>query len=283
VAEPPEAATEIHPTAVVHPKAELGAGVRIGPYAVVGEGVVVGDGTEIGPHAVLEGPRLLIGPRCRIFAGAVIGYPPQDLKFKPGTPSGVRIGADNVIREYATIHRSSVEDGWTVIGDGCFIMAGSHIAHDCRVGNQVVLTNYTGLTGFVEVGDRAVISGLVGIHHFVRIGTLAFVGGCSRIPQDVPPYFLVEGNPAVVRGVNVVGLRRAQVPAADRLALQRAYRILYRSGRATSAALEALRSELPPSPYITTLVEFIATSRRGICARGIPARRDAADGGEASE
>ncbi len=258
-----EALPEIHPSAVVHPKTELGAGVRIGPYAVIGEGVRLGDDTEVGPHAVLEG-RLDVGPRCRIFAGAAIGGPPQDLKWKPGMPSGVRIGADTVIREYATIHRSSVEEGWTVIGDGCFIMATSHVAHDCRVGNGVVLTSYTGLTGFVEVGDLAFISGLAGIHQFVRIGTLAFVGGCSRIPQDVPPYFLVEGNPAQVRAVNVVGLRRAGVPAEGRLDIQRAYKLLYRSGHTPAQALERVRRDIRSSPYIDHLVEFIASSKRGI-------------------
>ncbi|HEV8673397.1 MAG TPA: acyl-ACP--UDP-N-acetylglucosamine O-acyltransferase [Methylomirabilota bacterium] len=259
-----QGAPEIHPTAVVHPRTEVGAGVRIGPYAVIGERVRLGDGTEVGPHAVLEGT-LEVGARCRIFAGAVIGLPPQDLKFHPDTPSGVRIGAETVIREYATIHRASVEDGWTVIGDGCYIMASSHIAHDCRVGNQVVLTGFTGLTGFVEVGDRAVISGLAGIHQFVRIGTLAFVGGCSRLPQDVPPYFLVEGNPAQVRAVNIVGLRRAGVPAADRLEIQRAYKLLYRSGHTPEKGLARIRAELTPSPYIKQLVEFIASSKRGIC------------------
>jgi UDP-N-acetylglucosamine acyltransferase len=257
-------ATDIHPTAVVHPGAEIGVGVRIGPYAVIGEGVRIGDGTQVGPHAVLEG-RLELGPRCEIFTGAVIGSAPQDLKWKPGTPSGVRIGAENVIREYATIHRSSLEDGWTVIGDGCYIMAQSHIAHDCLVGNHVILTGFTGLTGFVQVGDRAVLSGLAGIHQFVRIGTLAFVGGCSRIPQDVPPYLLVEGNPAVVRGVNVVGLRRAGVPAQARLELTRAYKILYRSGHSRARALERMRAELAPSDYVDRLVEFIASSKRGIC------------------
>jgi UDP-N-acetylglucosamine acyltransferase len=254
---------DIHPTAVVHPKTEVGVGVRIGPYAVIGEGVSLSDGVEVGPHAVLEG-RLEVGPRSRIFAGAIIGYPPQDYKWKPGTPSGVRIGADTVIREYVTIHRSSVEDGWTLIGDGCFLMATSHVAHDCRVGNGVVLTSYTGLTGFVEVGDRAFISGLTGIHQFVRIGTLALLSGCSRIPQDVPPYFIVEGNPAEVRGVNIVGLRRANVPAGDRLELQRAYKILYRSGHTPAQALERVRTELAPSPYVKHLVEFVESSKRGI-------------------
>lgn len=259
-----EGARDVHPTAIVHPRAELGAGVRVGPYAVIGEDVQIGDATEIGPHAVLEG-RLEIGPRCRVYAGAIVGFPPQDLKYEPGTPSGVRIGADNVIREYATIHRSSLEDGWTVIGDGCFLMAQSHVAHDCRIGNHVVLTGLSGLTGFVEVEDRAIISGLTGVHQFVRIGALAYVGGCSRLAQDVPPYFLVEGNPAQVRGVNIVGLRRAQVSPEIRLDLQRAYKILYRAGHSTARALEVIRSELAPSEPINHLVEFIAASKRGIC------------------
>jgi UDP-N-acetylglucosamine acyltransferase len=253
---------DLHPTAVVHPKSELGAGVRIGPYAVLGEGVRLGDHAEVGAHAVLE--HCDIGARCRIYTGAVIGHPPQDLKFHPDTPSGVRIGADTVIREYVTIHRASVEDGWTVVGDGCFIMGQSHIAHDCRVGHGVVLASYTALTGWVQVGDRAFISGLVGIHQFVRIGMLALVSGCTRLGQDVPPYFIAEGNPARICGLNTVGLRRAEVDAETRRLLMRAYRLLYQSGH-TGRGLEKIRAELPPSPHIDNLVEFIATSRRGIC------------------
>ena len=261
---PSEIPGEVHPTAVIDPRAELGVGVRIGPYAVIGAGVRLGDGTQVGPHAVLEG-RLEVGERCQIFAGAIVGFPPRDLKVKPGTPSGVRIGADNVIREYATIHRSSLEDGWTVIGDGCYLMASSHVAHDCQIGNQVILTGFSGLTGFVQVEDRAIISGLTGVHQFVRIGTLAYVGGCSRLAQDVPPYFLVEGNPAEARGVNVVGLRRAGVSAETRLELQRAFKILYRSWHAPGRALEVIRAELRPSAELNHLVEFIAASKRGIC------------------
>ena len=223
-----ERTTEIHPTAVVHPGACFGPGVRIGPFAV-------------------------------------IGLPPQDLKWKPDTPSGVRIGEGTVIREYATIHRASTPDGFTVLGKECYLMAQGHIAHDCQIGDNVIMTGYTALTGFVQVGDRAVISGLTGIHQFVRIGTLAMVSGCSRIAQDVPPYFLVEGNPAEVRAVNIVGLRRAGVTADVRLNIQRAYKILYRSGRAPRPALEQIRSEIEPSPEIERLCEFIASSKRGIC------------------
>ena len=256
-------APTIHATAVVHPRAQLGPGVRIGPYAVVGEGVRLSADVEVGPHAVLEG-WVEVGPRGHIFAGAVIGTPPQDLKFRPETPSGVKIGADAVIREFTTVHRASLEGAVTSIGDGCYLMAQSHVGHDCQLGDHVVLTSYTGLPGFIQVGDGAVISGLAGIHQFVRIGTLAFVGGCSRLPQDLPPYFLVEGNPALVRGVNIVGLRRAGVPAAARLLLQRAYKILYRSGHSPGRALERIRAELGPSEYLDRLVEFIASSKRGI-------------------
>ena len=252
------------PTAVVHPSAQLGPGVRVGPFAVIGPGVCLGEDTEIGPHVVLEGP-LELGARCQIHVGAVIGLPPQDLKWKAGTPSGVRIGEGTVVREYATIHRATTPDGFTVLGKDCYLMAQGHIAHDCQVGDNVIMTGYTVLTGFVQVGDRAVISGLTGIHQFVRIGTLAMVSGCSRIGQDVPPYFIVEGNPAEVRGVNIVGLRRAGVPADVRLNLQRAYKILYRSGRAPGPALEQIRGEIEPSPEIERLCEFIASSKRGIC------------------
>lgn len=259
-----EGTTGIHPTAVVDPGAEVGAGVRIGPFAVVGAGVRLGDGTTVGPHAVLEGP-LEIGARCQIGAGAAIGLPPQDLKWRPGVPSGVRIGAETVVREYATIHRATTPEGWTVIGRGCYLMAQSHVAHDCQLGDGVILTGFSGLTGFVQVGDRAVISGLTGVHQFVRIGTLAFLAGCSRIAQDVPPYLLVEGNPAEVRGVNVVGLRRAGVPPAVRLNLQRAYKLLYRSGHGPGKAVERIRAEIEPSAEIEHLCEFIASSKRGIC------------------
>lgn len=258
-----ERATDIHATAVVDPGARISPGVRVGPFAVIGAGVCLGEDVEVGPHAVLEGP-LEIGARCQIHVGAVIGLPPQDLKWKPGTPSGVRIGEGTVVREYSTIHRATTPDGWTVMGRDCYLMAQGHVAHDCQIGDRVIMTGYTVLTGFVEVGDRAVISGLTGIHQFVRIGTLAFVSGMSRLPQDVPPYFLVEGNPARVLGVNIVGLRRAGVPAEARLALQRAYKLLYRAGHAPGPALERVRAEIEPSPWIDHLVEFIASSKRGI-------------------
>jgi len=256
--------TDVHPTAVVHPDAQLGKNVRVGPYAIVGEGVCLADDVEVGPHAVLEG-RLEVGARCRIFAGAAVGLPPQDLKWQPSTPSGVRIGEGTIVREYTTIHRATTPDGWTEIGKDCYLMAQGHVAHDCRIGDGVIMTGFAALTGFVQVGDRAVISGMTGIHQFVRIGTLAMVGGCSRIPQDVPPYFIAEGNPVEMRGVNIIGLRRAGVSSEARLSLQRAFKIIYRSGRTPAAAVEQIRGEIESSPEIEHLCEFIASSKRGIC------------------
>ena len=256
--------TDIHPTAVVHSETQLGKGVQIGPYAIVGEGVCLGDEVEVGPHAVLEG-RLEVGARCRIYAGAAVGLPPQDLKWTPDRLSGVRIGEGTVVREYTTIHRATTPDGWTVIGKDCYLMAQGHVAHDCQIGDGVVMTGFAALTGFVQVGDRAVISGMTGIHQFVRIGTLAMVAGCSRVPQDVPPYFMVEGNPPSVRGVNIIGLRRAGISAETRLNIQRAFKILYRSGRPPAAAVEQIRGEIEASPEIEHLCEFIASSKRGIC------------------
>src|SRR3990170_3031685 len=255
---------EIHPTAVVDRGAELGQGVRVGPHAIISGGARIGRETVIGPHVVIDGT-VEIGERCRLHAGVVVGSLPQDLKYREGTVSGVRIGNENDIREYVTIHRASVEDGWTTIGDANFIMAGSHIAHDCRLGNGIIIVNYAGLTGFVEVEDRAVISGLTGILPYCRIGTIAYVGGWSKVVQDVRPYFLVEGNPARARAVNVVGLRRNNVPSEVRLDLQRAFKILYRSGLNRTQALERIKSELTMSEAITHLMEFIQASKKGVC------------------
>jgi UDP-N-acetylglucosamine acyltransferase len=275
----------IHPAAIVHPRAVLGPRVRIGAYSVIGESVRLGTETEVGHHVVLEGA-VVVGERCKIGHGTVIGSPPQDLKYREGTPSGVRIGNDTVIREYVTIHRSAQEHGWTQIGDGNLIMAMSHVAHDCRLGNGIIVINYAGLTGHVEVQDFAVIGGLTGIHQFTRIGTYAYVGGCAKVVQDVPPCVIVDGNPATARTVNVVGLRRHGIGPEVRQALQRAFRILYRSGLPPKRALERIRAEVPPLPLIAQLIEFVETSRRGICGptdSGDDASRVAVGSEEATE
>jgi UDP-N-acetylglucosamine acyltransferase len=254
----------VHPTAVVDPRARLGEGVVIGAFSVVGPDVVLGDGVEVGHHVVLEGV-VDLQPGVHIGHGSVIGGLPQDLKFTPGTRSGVRIGSGTVVREHVTIHRATAPGGWTEIGRDCLLMSGSHVAHDCRLGTQVIVINYAGITGHCDIADRATIGGLSGLHPFTRVGESAYIGGCSKIVSDVPPYTLVDGAPGTVRGINVIGLRRAGMAADDRRALQDAYRILYRSGLAPGTAAERLREALGHHAPVRRLVEFIATSRRGIC------------------
>jgi len=187
--------TEIHASAVIDKSAALGADVRIGAFCVVGPDTTLADGVELGHHVVLEG-RIALGPRVKVGHGALLGGVPQDLKFKPGTPSGVRVGEGTVIREYVTIHRSTQPEGWTEIGRDCLVMAMSHVAHDCRVGQGVIIINYAGITGHCEIGDRATIGGLTGMVPFIRVGTHAYVGGMAKLNADVPPYVIVEGQPA---------------------------------------------------------------------------------------
>lgn len=254
----------IHASAVVDARARLGTDVRIGAFSIVGPEVTVEDGAEIGHHVVLEG-RVVIGARARIGHGALLGGVPQDLKYKDGTPTGVRIGADTVVREYATIHRATQPDAWTEIGGHCLIMAMSHIAHDCRLGDGVVVINYAGITGHCQIGEHATIGGLTGLVPFTRVGAYAYVGGCSKVVLDVPPYLLVDGAPATVHGVNVVGLRRAGVPPAERRALQDAYRALYRSGMSPRLAAERLREDGVASAAVRHLVDFILSGTRGVC------------------
>lgn len=255
----------IHPTALVDSRARLGARVRVGAYTVVGPDVSLGDDVELGHHVVLEG-RVELAERVRIGHGTVLGGLPQDLKFKEGTPSGVRIGAGTTLREYVTVHRATTPDGWTEIGRDCLIMGLAHVAHDSRLADAVIVINYAGITGHCQIGERVTVGGMVGMAPFTRIGTGAYVGGMAKITADVPPYMLVEGQPATARGVNVVGLRRAGMVAAERRVLQDAYRILYRSGLAPRRALERLREELPACPPLRTLIDFIAgATRQGIC------------------
>jgi len=254
----------IHPTAVVDPKARVAASACVGAFSVIGPEVTIAAEAEIGHHCVLEG-RVEIGERARIGHGTILGGRPQDLKFKDGTPSGVRVGADTAIREYVTVHRATHAEEWTEIGAGCLIMAMSHVAHDCRLGDGVIVINYAGITGHCTIGDRATIGGLVGMVPFTRIGAHAYVGGCSKIVADIPPFVLVDGNPAGAYAINVIGLRRAGMKPADRRLLRDAFRILYRSGLATPRAVERIRRELPVTGPVAELLEFIAGSRRGIC------------------
>ena len=255
----------IHPTALVDPAARLGRDNRIGPYAVVEAGTELGDGNVVESHAVIRaGTRL--GHRNRVHEHAVLGGPPQDLSFDPATASGVSIGSDNVFREHVTVHRATRAGTDTVIGDGNFLMNGAHVAHDCRLGNGVVIAPYAGLGGHVEVADRAFVSGGVMVHQFTRIGTLAMLGGNSKITRDALPFMITDGVPGRVRGLNVVGLRRAGFSAADLRALKQAYRVLFAGVRPLEERLAALRAM--DSEHAARLAEFIAGSQRGFHRAG---------------
>lgn len=257
-------ATEIHPTAVVDPKAQLGLGVKIGPYTVIHGDVQIGDLTEIGPHVVVD-RWTTIGRENRIFSGAIIGSQSQDLKYK-GARTHCVIGDRNTIREYVTINRATIPDARTIIGNDNSILAYCHVAHDCELGSQITISNVTTLAGHVRVSDQAGLGGYVGVHQFCRIGRLAFVGGWSKVVKDVPPFVRVSGAPLGVFGLNVVGLERRGIPVASRKLLRKAYSILYRSSYNVSQAIELIKTTLDASdcPELQLLLEFVATSERGI-------------------
>jgi UDP-N-acetylglucosamine acyltransferase len=232
---------KIHPTAVVEADAQLGADVEIGPYAVIGPEVTIGDGTVIQSHAVLEGA-VRIGQKNLVGYGAIVGAAPQDLSFKPETRSAVEIGDGNVIREYCTIHRGTAEGSATVLGDGNFLMVGVHLGHNVRLGNRVIIANNCLLAGYVAVDDGAFIGGGTVFHQFVRVGRLVMAQGDCGFPKDIPP-FVLAGEKKFALGVNVVGLRRAGLNAADRDNIRRAFKLLYRSGLNTAQALEQAQGD----------------------------------------
>ena len=250
--------TAIHPAAVIHPDARIGEGVEVGPYAVVEDDVVIGEGTSIGAHAVIK-RYTRMGRENRVSEHVVIGGEPQDYKFN-GCRSYVSIGDGNRIRESVTIHRGSTPEAHTTIGDRCFLMVASHVAHDCQLGNGVVLTNSALLAGFVSIADGAIISGNVVIHQFCRVGRLAFVGGGARVSQDCLPFIITEGSPARARALNAVGLRRAGTEATEITALKRALHVL-RTAPRLKDALEQLDTDATAS--VAELVRFIRNSKRG--------------------
>ena len=256
--------TQVHPTALIDPHAELGPGVHVGPYSIIGPNVRVGASTVIGAHCVLEG-YTTIGSACQVFTGAVIGSIPQDLKYA-GEKSELIIGDRNRIREYVTINPGTKGGGGkTVIGSDCLLMAYSHVAHDCIIDDYVIIANSAALAGHIVVEDHAVIGGLVGVHQFVRIGRLSIIGGCSRVIQDVPPYSTCVGCPAKVYGVNIEGLRRADVSEETRDRLHNAFRVLFHSGLSTSHAIEQVVRDTDHCPEVEHLLEFVRQSKRGVC------------------
>ena len=254
----------IHPTALVDPGVQLSKGVQIGPYTVIKSDVTIGENTIIGSHVVIDS-HTDIGANCRIFQFSSIGAAPQDLKYR-GEETRVIIGDNNVIREFVTINRSTTADiGMTKIGNSNLLMAYCHVAHNCRLGNFVVMANAANLAGHIDVEDFAIIGGLTGVHQFTRIGTHAFIGGASAVAQDVPPYVTASGNRAKLYGLNVVGLKRKGFSEETLNALKQTYRIIFRSSLTLKKAIEKVRAEVPHLPEVKHMVEFIERSERGIC------------------
>ncbi len=252
---------KIHPTAIVDKTAELHDSVEIGPYAIIGPKVIIKKNTIVGHHAWIE--HAVIGPDNKIYPYAVIGAEPQDLKYD-GAETSVHIGQGCVIREFTTIHRSTNTHAPTHIGEKCFLMATSHIAHDCYVGNNVILANGSLLAGHVKVGDNVVISGLVAIHQFVRIGRLVMIGGGSMVSQDIPPFVQAQGDRAKLVGLNLVGLKRNHLPQETIAEIKSAFRDIFVSGIPMQEALDQLMAS-DPIPEVKELVDFIQKSKRGVC------------------
>lgn len=254
--------TSVHPTALVDPSAEVCAGATVGPWAIVGPQVQVGPGSQVAAHAVLE-RNVRLGARCRVGVGSVLGGDPQDVKFA-GENTWVEVGPETVVREYSTINRGTQQSGTTSIGAGCFIMSYVHVAHDCHLADGVVVANGVQMAGHVEIGERAMISGLTPIHQFVRVGRLAIVGGGSRVNQDVPPFTKAVGNPLKLYGLNTVGLQRAGVPGEVRLALKRAYRLVFNSGLNLGDGIARAREEVQGVDEVIEFLDFIEQSPRGV-------------------
>ena len=253
---------QIHPTAIVDPKAQIGAGTIIGPYCVVAAEVTLGPDCWLQHHVTLSGP-MQAGARNKFYAYCSIGQQTQDLKYV-GEPTYLEIGNENSFREFVTINRSTLSSGKTRVGSCGNFLAYSHIGHDCTVGDGVIFSNNGTLAGHVQVGDHAVMGGLTAVHQFCRLGRFAITGGCSKIVQDVPPFMIADGNPAKVRGINLIGLERKAFPAEKLKAIKEAFRLIYRSKLNTRQAIEAMRKDLPPTEEINEIIEFIEKSERGI-------------------
>lgn len=254
----------IHSTALVDPDASIGRDVSIGPWVIVGPEVTIGDGCRIGPRVTLE-RNVRLAERVEVGSGSILGGPPQDFKYR-GEETWVEVGAGTIIREYCTINRATAATGRTTVGEQCFLMSYVHLAHDCHVGNGVVIANATQLGGHVTIHDRAILSGLNGVHQFVTIGSLAFIGGATRVNQDVPPYVKAVGNPMELYGLNTIGLQRAGFEPDVVTALKRAYRLFFNSELNLSQALERARADLPGSPEVETFISFVESSTRGVPA-----------------
>lgn len=253
----------IHSTAIISSKAEIDSNVEIGPYSIIRENVFIGSGTVIGPHVVVD-PYVSIGADCNIFQYAAIGAIPQSLKFEGGE-TYVKIGRGTIVREFVTIHRGTeFGGGITEVGEKNLLMAYTHIAHDCKTGRKVVLSNNATLAGHITIGDNATIGGLVAIHQFVRIGDYAFVGGKSAVVKDIPPYVIASGDRAKLHGLNSVGLKRHGFSKNTLSSLKKTYRIIFRIGLTMNEAIERVRAEVEQIPEVLGFIDFIQSSQRGI-------------------
>ena len=257
----------IHPTAIIDKRAEIGANNEIGPYVVIEGNVIIGDNNYIGPGTIITG-YTTIGNNNKIHGHVYIGNLPQDVAFK-NSRTYVIIGNNNIIREFATIHRGTKEESKTVIGDNNFLMVASHVAHNCILGNNIVMVNAASLGGYVEVHDHAFLGGFVIVHQFCRIGSYTMSGVLTKIVKDIPPFMLVDGNPAKVRGTNIVGLRRKGFNSERREVIRKAYKILYRSGYKLSHSIEELKKlmekqEPKSKDDLKMIIDFISNSKRGI-------------------
>lgn len=253
----------IHSNAVIHSRAEIGEDCEIGPYCVIGPNVVLGKGNRLRAHVVIDGHTTL-GCGNDVFPFVSLGLQSQDLKWRGGTTYTV-IGDRNTFREGVTVHSATGDGEVTRVGSDNHILAYCHLAHNVEMGDHNIMSNYSGAAGHVIIEDRTVISAMSGIHQFCRVGTLAIVGGCSKVVQDVPPYMMVDGNPARTRTINKVGLERNNVTTEVQQALRRAFKILFRERTNMATALQRLENELEPYPEIRHLAEFARHSHRGIC------------------
>jgi UDP-N-acetylglucosamine acyltransferase len=255
---------KIHSTAIIASDAQLAESVEVGPYSIIGSDVKIGKNTVIGPHTMID-DYTQIGEGCRIFQFCSIGAPPQDLKFG-GEKTRVIIGNFNTIREFVTIHRATSADiGVTIIGDHNLLMAYTHVAHNCKLGNNIIMSNVATLAGHVHVEDYAIISGLSAVHQFSVIGAHSFIGGASGVAKDVPPYTLANGNHAKLFGLNSVGLKRRNFSDETISALDKAYRIIFRSQLLLTDALKKAEDEVESFPEVSNFIQFIRNSRRGVC------------------
>jgi UDP-N-acetylglucosamine acyltransferase len=254
--------SRIHPTAIISPDAEIAGDAEIGAFAIVGEGCTIGPGCVIAPRVTLE-RNVTLGRSVMVGIGSILGGAPQDLKYA-GEETTVEIGDGTVIREYATINRGTAHSFKTTIGKNCLLMSYVHIAHDCVIGNGVILSNVVQLAGHVTIEEKAILSGLSAVHQFARIGRNSFIGGCSRVAKDIPPFLKAVGNPVKLYGLNTVGLQRSGMDEETIRELKRAYRLLFRSDLNVSQAIERVQTELEPLPEVKELIRFVEASDRGV-------------------